>query len=394
MHLKRLEYMKKLAVCVGLTFVLSAAGSALAQSDVHAASREAAVAEIPLADCPLAGRGLSIDSPLFDLLTNTKAKKAIQRLAPELLASLPPPLSGTTLPSISSILPLRFLMADAGKENAAEIDRTLRAISITADDDRRRCARYDGAPPPPLPPNLKHPAILVFDKSNGFRDVPSVDAAAAALRSMASAEGWQLVFTDRAASFNSRDLARFDAVVWNNVSGDVLSLNQRSAFEDYIEHGGGFVGIHGSGGDPLTYWDWYVDELVGARFKGHPHQPQFQSGRLVVDDSGSGIVAGLGSGWTMTEEWYSFTANPRSLGAHVLITLDEGSYKPLGFAGDLRMGDHPIAWTRCVGAGRSFYTAIGHLPESYTQPSASRLLKQGIAWAAGFDASGCRNAQP
>jgi len=35
---------------------------------------------------------------------------------------------------------------------------------------------------------------------------------------------------------------------------------------------------------------------------------------------------------------------------------------------DLRMGDHPIAWIHCLGEGRSFYSAIGHRPESYSEP--------------------------
>ncbi len=47
---------------------------------------------------------------------------------------------------------------------------------------------------------------------------------------------------------------------------------------------------------------------------------------------------------------------------------------------DLHMGDHPIAWTRCIGKGRSFYTAIGHRPESYTEPNTNKLIEQGIAW--------------
>jgi uncharacterized protein len=50
--------------------------------------------------------------------------------------------------------------------------------------------------------------------------------------------------------FNAADLKRFDAVVWNNVSGDVLTIPQRSDFKAYIENGGGFAGFHGSAGDP------------------------------------------------------------------------------------------------------------------------------------------------
>jgi len=45
----------------------------------------------------------------------------------------------------------------------------------------------------------------------------------------------------------------------------------------------------------------------------------------------------------------------------VIATLDESSYKPgvSPFVKDLHMGaDHPVAWTRCVLNGRSFYSAM------------------------------------
>ena len=79
-------------------------------------------------------------------------------------------------------------------------------------------------------------------------------------------------------------------------------------------------------------------------------------------------------------------------GATVIATLDESSYQLVGHGGqDLHMGDHPIAWTRCVGNGRSFYSAIGHRPEIYSEPTYATLLEQGIAWAAGGGATVCRN---
>ena len=56
---------------------------------------------------------------------------------------------------------------------------------------------------------------------------------------------------------------------------------------------------------------------------------------------------------------------------------------------DLTMGDHPIAWTQCIGNGRSFYSAIGHRPETYTEPHHLKLLEQAIAWAAGFGEARC-----
>ena len=125
----------------------------------------------------------------------------------------------------------------------------------------------------------------------GFRDGPSVEAANAALRAMAQRNGWALVVTDKGGAITPSILRKFDAVIWNNVSGDVLTVTQRRAFEDYIAKGGGYVGIHGSGGDPVYYWDWYADTLIGARFAGHPMDPQFQDARVLVESSAAALAA-------------------------------------------------------------------------------------------------------
>ena len=85
----------------------------------------------------------------------------------------------------------------------------------------------------------------------------------------------------------------------------------------------------------------------------------------------------------MTDEWYSFRPSPRLAQAHVIARLDESSYNPVGSMGlDIRMGDHPIAWTNCLGRGRTFYSAIGHLPETYEQREHVALLESAISWVA------------
>jgi uncharacterized protein len=106
--------------------------------------------------------------------------------------------------------------------------------------------------------------------------------------------------------------------------------------------------------------------------------PQFQEAKVRVDDSKASITRGLQSEWTMTDEWYSFRSDPRKNGAQILATLDESTYKPMSGKTDISMGDHPIAWTQCVKDGRSFYTAIGHRPESYSEPNTRKLLEQGV----------------
>jgi type 1 glutamine amidotransferase len=66
----------------------------------------------------------------------------------------------------------------------------------------------------------------------------------------------------------------------------------------------------------------------------------------------------------------------------VIARLDESTYKPEGFGRNLRMGDHPIAWTKCIGKGRMFYSAIGHRPEAYSEPHNVAMLETAVDWAA------------
>jgi uncharacterized protein len=118
--------------------------------------------------------------------------------------------------------------------------------------------------------------------------------------------------------------------------------------------------------------------------------PQFQAAKVVVEGPKVGVTARLPDSWTMTEEWYHFAASPRAKGARILARLDESTYKP----GALAMGeDHPIAWVRCLGKGRAFYSAIGHRPESYAEPNSAELLEQGVAWAAGAGDTRCEGGR-
>ena len=365
---------------------LAAAGLALAGL-VHSA----AAAATP-ADCPAARTPYSSDSLLIDLLLDPRAKAALD--AQGVLKTLPPVFSNTTPPTFAAIITPRWMLTAGmmrsgagatGAETLAALDQSLAAIPITEEAAERRCARYDHAPPV-LPKPDHHPAILVFEKITGFRDAPSVNAAHKAFADMAARRGWSIAFTENGAVFNRAQLKAYDAVVWNNISGDALTTPQEKAFKAYLASGGGFAGVHGSGGDFAYLWDWYPDALIGARFIGHPMNPQFQAAKVVVEGPKTGIVAKLPDSWTMTEEWYSFASSPRSKGVRVLARLDESTYNP---GPRLAMGDHPIAWMHCLGNGRAFYTAIGHRPQSYAEPNSVELLEQGVAWAAGLGDTRC-----
>jgi uncharacterized protein len=254
---------------------------------------------------------------------------------------------------------------------------------------------YDTTPPK-LPARLPGTAILIFSKTNGFRDDEQIIAANRALEEIARQRGWSSYTTENAAIFNPAQLGRFKAVVWNSVSGDVLTPGQRDAFRAWLEKGGGFVGLHGAGGDPQYAWRWYVNDLIGAQFVGHIMDPQFQAANLKVEDRSHAATRNLPTTWRRTDEWYSFDSSPRRKGYRILMTIDEKSYTPteklLPFTRpkDIRMGaDHPMVWTHCVLDGRAFYSALGHAASTYQEPLHRDMIAGAIAWAAGMEGPRC-----
>ena len=337
----------------------------------------------PVTDCPLRDAPFSASAPLIDVMLSPQAKAVLDKSFPGKFSKLPPFFSATTPPTFAAILTIKEASGFVGLKPADidAADKALRALPVTRADRIARCARYDNDVPLfDLPKGKRH--VLLFEKINGFKDVPSFNAAHAMFTAMAARKHFTLVASDKGGLFNAKSLAQFDAVIWNNISGDVLSLSQRKALQAYMAKGGAFIGVHGSAGDPVYFWDWYTDTLLGARFLMHPMSPQFQEARVMIDDPQSPITRGLPSEWRMRDEWYSFKASPRASGAHVLAVLDEATYNPVGMMGmNLRMGDHPIAWTRCVGRGRMFYSAIGHLPETYAEPHYLMMLENAVDWA-------------
>ena len=244
---------------------------------------------------------------------------------------------------------------------------------------------------PALPAELRSPAVLVFSKTNAFRHKEGIAAGASYLEKISLQRGWGYFHTENGAVFNTQDLSRFQAIVFLNASGDILDAAQEQAFQQWLQGGGGWLGVHSAGDDSHLGWRWYIDELIGARFTAHILGPQFQRATVVLENHGHPALRGIPDIWQHEEEWYSWASSPRAAGFTILATLDEDSYTPvqkfLGRERDLSMGDHPVVWTNCVDAGRSLYMAMGHRADAFAQPQVQRLLENGLVWLMGVEKS-------
>jgi type 1 glutamine amidotransferase len=224
----------------------------------------------------------------------------------------------------------------------------------------------------PAPLDVEPARALVFSRTTGFRHA-SIPAGIVAIESIGAAHALEVEATEDPAAFTAANLARFRVVIFLNTTGDVLDAPQQAAFEQYITAGGGFAGVH-SAADTEYAWPWYGD-LVGAYFQSHP---AIQSATIHVVDATHPATQGLPPAVTRTDEWYDFQSVPAP-DVRILLRVDEDTYSG-GVMGD----PHPISWSRALGNGRAWYTAMGHTSESYAEPLFLHHLAGGILWAAGL----------
>jgi uncharacterized protein len=67
----------------------------------------------------------------------------------------------------------------------------------------------------------------------------------------------------------------------------------------------------------------------------------------------------------------------------VLLSLDTASVDLTKPGVKRTDNDFALAWTRAVGKGRSFYTALGHEADVWRDPRFQQHLVGGIRWAIG-----------
>ncbi|WP_199546045.1 ThuA domain-containing protein [Streptomyces sp. N35] len=225
--------------------------------------------------------------------------------------------------------------------------------------------------------------VLVFSKITNF-DHESRAAGVEAVKKLGTENGFEVEATEDAAAFTDENLARFQAIVFNNTnstpeSGDLLDAGQRAAFQKYIRAGGGYVGLHAASASERD-WDWY-EGLVGAIFDKHP---AVQTGRIKVLDQAHPSTKGLPQLWERTEEWYNWRTNPTGK-VHTLAQIKVRD----GIDGLDEGVDHPYSWCQNYDGGRSWFTAGGHASSAFQEEYFLKHLLGGIQWAAGDKPGDC-----
>ncbi|HEY6214421.1 MAG TPA: ThuA domain-containing protein [Vicinamibacterales bacterium] len=239
------------------------------------------------------------------------------------------------------------------------------------------CSGMDARAPSPSAPSAAQPArrLLIVTHTTGFRhdSIPRAEAVLAALSQARNiAPSFCRSADDVRRMLSADGLRGVDGVFFANTTGN-LGIPDLGAFLSWIRSGHAFLGAH-SASD--TYHDEraYL-EMIGAEFDTHGNQSQ---ANLTIEDRGHPATASLASPFSIFDELYEFKSNPRP-GVHVLLSLDHHPDDGHPAAG--QPGDFVIAWTKTYGAGRIFYTALGHRSEVWDDPRFQAHLSGALAWA-------------
>lgn len=220
---------------------------------------------------------------------------------------------------------------------------------------------------------------LLFTKTDGFHH-ESIHEGVAAIRQLANRNHFTVDWHENADIFNDKALENYSVIIFLNTTGNILMDDQQVAFEKFIRAGKGFVGIH-SASDTEYDWPWYT-KMVGMMFKIHP---QNQTAYLKVENTNFPGMERFPTKLLWTDEWYEFSAR-KADDLKFLLSVDEKSYNPYAKWGENEgkgMGSfHPISWYHPYDGGRAFYTALGHIPLTFSDQIFQNHIYGGIYWAA------------
>jgi type 1 glutamine amidotransferase len=177
--------------------------------------------------------------------------------------------------------------------------------------------------------------------------------------------------TDDKALLASPRLREFDACVYGTgftrtvrqADGSTkrepeLTPEQEEGLFQFVSGGRGLVGIHGSG--------WWIGgravDLLGGHANWHPPGLRFT---VNITNPDHPITAGL----------HDFEVEDE-----ICISAYDPAIQILATA-KWHERAHPMAWVKPYGAGRVFYTTLGHGPGTFQQPGMQQLIAQGVQWA-------------
>ena len=183
-------------------------------------------------------------------------------------------------------------------------------------------------------------------------------------------QGYDVTISDTLDTYLDEPLMRtLDLIVpvWTQ---SAISREQLGGLLGAVAIGVGIAGWHGGMADSFRDSVEY-QFMVGGQWVAHPGNIIDYTVNIINHDDP--ITTGL-SDFTMHSEQYYLHVDPSN--AVLATTTFSGDILPW-IAGTVM----PVVWKRQWGAGRVFYSALGHVANDFAVPEARTIVQRGMLWA-------------
>ena len=254
-------------------------------------------------------------------------------------------------------------------------------------------AKIDAALPTASVKPKKAHRILVFWRCEGYIHT-SIPFGNYALEKTAAKTGaFSMDLADDYSVFTPENLAKYDAILFNNTTRLAPDKVQQKAILDFVNGGKGIIGFHAAA-DNFGEWPDGI-AMMGGIFRGHPWTAGGRWAFKLDDPKHRLNKAFKGKGFWHTDEiyWYNpdnFQGRER---LRVLLSLDMSkatNIKPLEnkknqalVTGANKDVDVPVSWVKKIGKGRLFFTNLGHRDDTFWDPTDLQHMLDGIQFALG-----------
>ncbi|MEI7728229.1 MAG: ThuA domain-containing protein [Verrucomicrobiota bacterium] len=232
--------------------------------------------------------------------------------------------------------------------------------------------------------SLKKPRkILVFYKCEGFVHGDGIITGNQALQLLGQKTGaWTAEFSNVYTSLDAANLAQYDAIVLNNTTRLKIPTEYKAGFLNFVKQGKGIVGIHSA---TDNFYDWpEAAAMLGGVFNSHPWGGG-GTWAFKLDEPGHLLNQAFGGkNFKLKDEVYQFKDPYTRADRRVLLTLDL-SDPATGAAKNMKREDKDfaVAWIKNYGAGRVFFSNLGHAGNVFMEPAVLKFYLDGIQWALG-----------
>jgi uncharacterized protein len=245
--------------------------------------------------------------------------------------------------------------------------------NVGTPEEREKIAQAIPKQAPAAPKQRRKLLVVTLNVRDGktVGGHPSIGYGNLAIELMGKKTGaYEAVFDNALTRFQPKELAQFDAVCFNNTCGVLFEdLQLRQSLLEFIAGGKGFMGIHAAAATfvqwpKYDFWPAFGEMLGATENGGHPWKAN-ETITLKPDDARHPLNAAFGGkAFEISDEVFQLQQPYSREKLRVLLSIDttKTDMNPARRILPARLADldFAISYIRQYGAGRVFYSSLGH----------------------------------